>query len=403
MNLIERNIKLLAWFNFFTDFKLYAPVAIIYFSNVTGSFAFGMAIFSITTISSAIFELPTGIFSDKIGRKNTIILGAASSVVSAVFYAIGISFWILAIGSFFQGLARSFYSGNNDALLYDSLHESNRQHKYHEYLGKLSAMFQIALGTSALLGSVMAAISFALVMWLTVVSQFVSFVISLKIIEPQKHSKQSENIYSHLKIAIKEFKTNKKLKLLSISSILSEGFGEAGFLFRSAFFNTLWPLWAVGIPQMISNLGATFGFFFAGRVINKYKSLNVLITGNIYSKATSIIPTLFPTFFSPIIMSTSSIFYGLGKVAENSLLQKEFTTEQRATMGSLNALGGAIFFAIFSFFLGLFADIIGPAKALLITYLLSLPILLIYWKLHKQDKNLTIAKNHAKPVQQGIL
>jgi len=56
---MHRNIKVLTWFNFFTDFKLYAPIAILYFAQVSGSFALGMSIFAISTVSAAIFEIPT--------------------------------------------------------------------------------------------------------------------------------------------------------------------------------------------------------------------------------------------------------------------------------------------------------------------------------------------------------
>ena len=59
---LHKNIKILTWFNFFTDFLLYAPVAIIYFERITGSYALGMSIFSIIMIGSALFEVPTGIF-----------------------------------------------------------------------------------------------------------------------------------------------------------------------------------------------------------------------------------------------------------------------------------------------------------------------------------------------------
>ena len=152
--MLHKNIRLLTFFNFFTDFKLYAPIAIIYFSQVTGSFALGMSIFSIAMISSALFEIPTGVFSDRIGRKKTVILGAASAVVFSVFYAIGQFYFILAIGAVFEGLTRSFYSGNNDALLHDTLSESGQQHNYSEYLGKISSSFQAALAVSAVLASI---------------------------------------------------------------------------------------------------------------------------------------------------------------------------------------------------------------------------------------------------------
>ena len=121
-----RNIKLLRWHSFFTDFSLWAPLAIIYFSRITGSYALGLSIFSVTMISSAIFELPTGLISDKQGRVKTLILGAIAFIISAIFYAIGFNYWILFVGAIFQGLGRSFYSGNNDALLYDNLIETKK-------------------------------------------------------------------------------------------------------------------------------------------------------------------------------------------------------------------------------------------------------------------------------------
>lgn len=73
---LHLNIKLLSWFNFLLDFRFYAPVAIIYFSQVTGSYVLGMAVFSVTFISSALFEVPTGIYSDMIGRKKNLCLGS---------------------------------------------------------------------------------------------------------------------------------------------------------------------------------------------------------------------------------------------------------------------------------------------------------------------------------------
>jgi len=37
--------KLLSLFNFLLDFRFYSPIAIIYFTKVSGSFALGMGVF----------------------------------------------------------------------------------------------------------------------------------------------------------------------------------------------------------------------------------------------------------------------------------------------------------------------------------------------------------------------
>lgn len=384
---MHKNIKLLTWFNFFTDFKLYAPLAIIYFTQVSGSFALGMSIFSIATISSAFFEIPTGVFSDRIGRRKTVIFGALASVLYALFYAIGHSYWILAIGAIFDGLSQSFYSGNNDALLHDTLSETHEEHKYEEFLGRTSAMFQAALGISALLGGVIATWSFSLIMWLSVIPQLICLFLAFFLIEPKNHSLQSGNIYNHLKDAYTKFFSNKKLRLLSISSVLGFAFGEAGFQFQSAFYNTLWPVWAIGIAKTLSNIGATLSFHYAGRVIKRFNALRILLIDNIYNRAINTVSTAFPTPLSPLLMSSTSIFFGVTSVAKNALLMREFTNEQRATMGSLNSFAGNIVFGILAFILGLLADSLSPARALLILQIFQLGNLYIYWKLFNHSRS----------------
>ncbi len=65
----RRNVRLLGGFNFCNDFRVYAPVMVIYFQQVTGSYALAVLLFSIAKIASSVFEVPTGTLSDLAGRK----------------------------------------------------------------------------------------------------------------------------------------------------------------------------------------------------------------------------------------------------------------------------------------------------------------------------------------------
>lgn len=381
---VHHNVKILTWFNFFTDLKLFAPIAIIYFSQVTGSFTQGMAIFAIVTVSAALFEIPTGVFSDKIGRKKTIICGAIASVICTVLYASAHSFGVFALGAVFCGLALSFYSGNNDALLYDTLLEEKKEAHFAEYLGKVSSMFQIALAIAAVVGGILATWSFQLIMWLSVFPQIICLFLAFRIQEPKAHSMRSGNIFAHLTEAYRNFFSNKKLKLLSLSSVIGYGFGEAGFEFEKAFFATLWPVWAIGLITAVCHAGAATSFHFSGKLINKFGELPILLFQNIWDRTTSIFSTLFPSILSPVLMSSGSFIYGVGKVSKNTLLQKEFTNHQRATMGSLNSFAGSLFFGIVAVSLGYFADTLSPAKALLMLHICQFVNVLIYTKLFRQ-------------------
>lgn len=384
---MHKNIKLLALFNFFTDFHLFSAILIIYFARVTGSYALGMSLFSVAMVSSALFEVPTGIFSDYIGRKKTMVMGAICAVLSLTFYAIGLNYWILFIGALFEGLQRAWYSGNNEALLYETLSSSNRKDDYDHYLGKTSAMFQVAAAVGIIVGGFIAVYSFPLIMWLSVIPQLICLIISLSIVEPVKHSNQSSNIYSHLAIAAKKIWTNRKLKLLSMNSVVGFAVGESTYQFRAAFVNTLWPLWAVGFSKVLSSIGAAISYWYSGKLIRKIGAFRLLLISNIYGKIVNIGSVAVATVISPILLSSTSLFYGATGVANSKLMQKEFTDEQRATLGSINSFMGNLAFGAFAIILGFFADEFGPTKALLIAYILSLPTLWINWVLFKDDKN----------------
>lgn len=381
-----RNIKLLAWFNFFSDFKLYAPLAVIYFSSVSGSFLLGTSILAIAMISSAILEVPTGIYSDFLGRKKTIVLGAIFSFLSISFYAIGGFYYILALGAVLEGLSRSFYSGNNDALLHDSLAEQNKQHQFHSFSGKLSSFLQIGLGIASLLSILVAAWDIQAVFWLSAFAQLICLFLALKLKEPKVKGTVSSNVYLHLKDSIKFFIQNPKLRLLSLSSIFSVGIGEASFQFRPAFFASVWPLWALGLASSLSYFGAVVGFYLSGKIIDKFGGLRVLFWGAIYNRIADFLALIFPTRISPILASTTSFHYGISTVAKSSLMQKEFTSAQRATMGSLNSFLGSIFFGIVTIALGALADKLTPRIALLILEVFMLINLYIYWRLFKSAK-----------------
>lgn len=382
---MNSNIKLFYYYNFLTDFGLYYPIATLYFYQITGSFVLAMSIFSIAQFSSAIFEIPTGVFSDRIGRRKTIILSSLFSLFSVLFYAIGFSFLFLAIGAIFEGLSRAFASGNNNALLYDSLTQENKEKEFQNLLGKVSSMFQLSAAISAILGAIIANWSFAWVFWLTLIPLFIRFIISFKFIEPPKTEKISSNIFSHTKEAISLFIQNPKIRNISLASSLNFGIGESVYHFKVAFIQIIWPIWALGIYKTLTNIGATLSFYFSGKFIKKYSELKILIFSNIYSFFANLISLMFPSIFSPITISSTSLFFGLSTISEEGLLQKEFNQAKRATMSSLNSLLSSLIFSIFSPILGFLADKLNPTNALIIACFLSLSSNYFYQKAFKNN------------------
>ncbi len=363
------------------------PIAIIYFAQVTGSFASGMTVFSIMMLSSAILEVPTGVLSDLLGRKKTMMLGGVAGTLSILSYALAHSFVLLAIGAGLEGLMTALYSGNNNAFLHDTLKQEGREEEYAHKLGRTSSFFQLGRGTSAILGSAIAFFfSLSAVFWAGVLPRFVCVLVCLFMIEPKIHIEDiSTNTFSHLKEAFMQFKRNAKLKTLSLATILDFGLGQAAYLFTPAFFSIFWPVWAMGFARTVSNFTAFVSFWFAGNFIKHFKPLQSLMAVKAGSHLVSFFAYGVPTVFSPFILSCLSIGYGVKTVGENTLLQKEFTDTQRATMGSLNQFGGSVLFAVVAYFLGFFADYIGPRNVLLIIECILFMGLFLYWKVFHHE------------------
>lgn len=387
---MHRNIKLLALFSFFADLDFLGPIAIIYFSKVSGSFILGMSIFSLVTLSSALFEIPTGIFSDRIGRKKTIIYGAIAGLFANISLVLGKSYIYLAVSAILLGLARSFYSGNNEALLYDSLHERGEQNRYHVFLGKIGAIYQISAAISAVIGGIIANKSFSLVIWIAVFPKILMLLISFFLTEPKIEKEISGNIFMHLNDSIVVIKKNFKLKLLISASSFKFAIGESTYVFRNAFIALLWPIWAIGFINAFSSIGAAISYYFSGKLIDKFKPYKVLNAEIIYCRIINLFAYSIPTVLSPVFLSLTSLTYGVSDIAMQSLLQNEFTDAQRATLGSAGALVNSLAFTAASLLLGYTADLVGPVKTLIIAQFILLVPLIFYRKIFQNKENISV-------------
>jgi MFS family permease len=101
-----------------------------------------------------IFEVPTGIVADTIGRRTSYLLGtvtlSGASLLYVLLWQIEAPFWEWAVASLLLGLGFTFFSGAVEAWLVDALTTTG-------YTGKLETVFgrgQIVTGAGMLGGSV---------------------------------------------------------------------------------------------------------------------------------------------------------------------------------------------------------------------------------------------------------
>lgn len=376
------NVRVFKWLNSLHGIRFYTPIAILYFAQITGSYALAATVMSAAFITQAVMEVPTGILSDKIGRRNTAFVGSVSYLASIILYAIGLNFWWLIAAAVCGGIMQALYSGNNDSLLYESSKQDGDP-DYHAYFGKTETYFHLAAGLSALLGGIVAVSSFKLVYAISIVPAIGMVLAALFFIEPSVQRKK-ERAHTHLWESLKYLGRSSKLRIMTLAGSIEFGVGHALFGLSASFTSTVWPLWALGISQGLASIWATIGFAISGKVVTRFRALKTAVLSSTWSISLNIIALSISNVVSPILMSLGSLSFGTGTVAKNSLFHEEFNDAQRATLGSITSLAGSLVFAVASIGVGILADTVGPAKGLLIGQIPLVIAMLLFLRLrHK--------------------
>jgi hypothetical protein len=294
---------------------------------------------------------------------------------------------MLALGAVLEGLAFSFFSGNNEALLYDTLRAEGAQAEYAEWHGRVSSLFQLALAVSAAVAMVaLQWLSLRMMFVLSLLPQALGIVFALLLVEPKRSAAVPANIFAHLREALAGFARDVRLRDLSIATMLRFALGEGMHMFHPAFFALFWPAWALGLAGVLVNGLGALGFRLGGAAIRRFGAYQVLVASNAGSILAGLIAVVTATVASPAIISLSSILFGPATVAQDSLKQRAFSDAQRATMASLISLGGNILFAAAVFGLGTLADGIGARFALLTAEILSIPVMFLFWRLARAER-----------------
>ena len=106
------------------------------------------------TAGMVLFEVPTGIIADTVGRRTSYLLGTVTLTLSTLLYVllweIDAPFWQWAVVSLLIGLGFTFFSGAVEAWLVDALNTTG-------FTGEMETVFgrgQIVTGAAMLTGSV---------------------------------------------------------------------------------------------------------------------------------------------------------------------------------------------------------------------------------------------------------
>ena len=385
-NCFNHNISLIFLFDFLNGLKFFGAIGIVIFATIAGNYTLGMSVFSIIALSATLSEVPTGILSDWIGRKKTMVIGALCSFLAVLLFSLASDFTLLCLGGTFMGIAQALFSGNNSALLYDSLKACNNLHFHHKILGYCHTVGYVSMAVSALICALILYLgfNFSTLLWLSLIPQGLALCTTLAIKDPKIPHKHDRNLYLHLKKAFSLLQNNKKAKWLTLAFIEDCSIGYVGYNMITAFINTIIPTWFIGIFESVFCMLGGIGAYISSTVIKKNGYLKGLIYGTFLTGVFRIFSVFLGTVTAPILFVFSQFIYAITDATQQHLLQLEYTDEERATIGSITSFISGIIWSIAGILTGWLADATNVQTALVIVYLIWMIRIFLFKKALKQ-------------------
>lgn len=92
-------------------------------------------------VAGVAFEVPTGAFADRFGRRSALVVGGLANALGCAAMALAYGFWPFAAGVTLFALSTAMVSGADSALLYDSLATERRESEYARAEGAGTALW----------------------------------------------------------------------------------------------------------------------------------------------------------------------------------------------------------------------------------------------------------------------
>ncbi|MCK9224771.1 MAG: MFS transporter [Candidatus Muirbacterium halophilum] len=383
-------------YGFLKNLRFFEPFFYLYFLSKGFSYTKIGILISIREMTSYIFEIPSGIFSDYYSPKKSLILCFALYICS--FFTIHSSqniFYISIIGMFLFGIAEAFRSGTHKAIIINYLEEQGMLEKKHEIYGYTRSW--------ALLGSALSAIISGFLVFYTgnynnlFIASTIPYLMLIFLISTYPNEKNNHK----KKISFKEhtFSLLKELKNINlIKGILNTSIFEADFKFTKDLIQPIIKasIAVVFINQLTINkyTGAILGciYFFIYLIScyfarNSHKILSKINTNeeNIINLSLSIFAVFtficgITLYFNhshiiPVILLLLNFcLFNIRKPLGISIIASMTAKTHRASVLSIESQLKTLFLSFFAVISGILIDNYGLSFAF---FFISITILLI--------------------------
>ena len=339
MNAYQKNVRLYYFYTVFANLLILGPIITLYYLARDLTYAHILSLQAISAVTIVALEVPTGAVADLLGRKKSILLGAATMAFSIFLYGMGRSFFIFACAEFLFAVGASFKSGADTALLYDSLKRTNQESTFKDVISRGSYYALLAQVPGSIISSILFEWSIALPLFISAAFVGISFLIAWQFEEIEVYEKEERPAYFHqIAKSAKTLATHPKIRSIVFFCMIYLLFSRAGFWMIQPYLKTVnFPIRYFGLLFAGFNLVAAF----SSRLTPKYL---------IASKGWSLIGLMgillvsflglwqLQNWIGIAFLSLQQIARGFYRPTTQKYINKHIPSQERATVLSLQSM-----------------------------------------------------------------
>lgn len=364
------------------------------------------------TLGFVIFEVPTGVIADTLGRRVSYLLGCLTLAVSTALYLlmwqIHGPFWGWAASSLLLGLGYTFFSGALEAWLVDALHATNFKGSLDGVFAKGQIVGGVAMLTGSILGGVIAqftslGIPYVLRSLVLLINFATAFLLMKDLgFSPKKNPHYLKEMKNILKASIDNGLKNPPVKWLMISSIFITGISFYIFYALQPFLLKLYGdekaytiAGLIAALTAVSNIAGGFAAPFIKRLFSRRTS--ALIVGGLFTAVILLLVSLTNNFWIAIILIFlwGLLFAGLSPIRQ-AYINGIIPSSQRATVLSFDSLVGSTGGVFMQPVLGKIADIYSYSASYMIAGIIQMGSLPFIYLARKQKAKSDIVEKEEK-------
>lgn len=345
------------------------PILMLYYQDEGLSAHESFLLKAVYSVIIIILEIPSGYFADRIGRKDTLVIGAFMGVLGMLIYALFGGFWAFLMAEIVLGISQSFMSGSDSAMMYDSLLNDNREKLYTKFEGLNTAIGNGAESIAAILGGLLAGISFKLPFMVQSGIAFIAIPAALTLIEPPSLRQGHETIKHTFRIIVNVIIKNNDLRYyLLFSSIIGSCTLTMAWIYHPYLKEALnVSLYQIGLIAAGLNLIAAIFSGSAHYISHKLSNKALLTTFGLCIPLCYIFIGWINGFAVLIVLGIFYMLRGVATPVLKNLVNKHTPSDIRATVLSARNFVIRMVFVIVAPSVGFLTDQYGYNKSFIIS------------------------------------